>query len=584
MDTLPVPRSRRLSGPWVIGCFLIALAALRFGPSMDLPFLGDDYAFLDLTRTNDLPTLLANRDTRFGWYRPWSREVHFWTLEHVVGLRSWAFRGASVLLWLGGLLAYHAVVRRFAGERTALIATVGVASLALWGTPVLWISGSQDLWMIALAMGTLLAFQARRLVLALPMFALALLSKETAAVMPLVLAAQARFVEHGAWRDVVRRTGWFFAVLAGWVLMHPILLQRLVGPREHVLEVENRPPLPVMLARNLLALVNLDLFPRPTEFTVGTMVRASLAAVLVIVAVLWLARARAATSVTPTSRRDVLLFASIWTLAGWAPMCLPLVGWHAYYGCLGAMGAWVLVGAIMPRRAGVVAAICATAVLLAFAQAYTPSTDWGNEWYQRRAGTMLEGMRSEMLRVRPSFPKYSRIYLGHIPNNIGLIAGSTPAVRVWYDDLTMKAGFFSYYRPRRPGEHPGEDFFFWLDTLRGLSEIHHGPEDVARAVSESPTWTHDHEQLAVVLLRAGAPLEAAVEFEKIGQLWGRPDALVMAAVCRRLARDTARADSLIDVVATRTGSPRADVASHAARLQANLPPPILPLPGGSGFD
>ena len=56
-----------------------------------------------------------------------------------------------------------------------------VAALAAWGLPLVWIAGVQDLWMMTLALGALLAFLHARAMPATVLFALALLSKETAA-------------------------------------------------------------------------------------------------------------------------------------------------------------------------------------------------------------------------------------------------------------------------------------------------------------------------------------------------------------------------------------------------------------------
>jgi hypothetical protein len=53
---------------------------------------------------------------------------------------------------------YAAIVRRIASRRIATIATLGVASLALWGTPLIWISGGQDLWMLCFSMASMLLF------------------------------------------------------------------------------------------------------------------------------------------------------------------------------------------------------------------------------------------------------------------------------------------------------------------------------------------------------------------------------------------------------------------------------------------
>src|SRR5262249_18129181 len=156
---------------------------------------GDDYVFLDKTRAASFAALWSFRNVDFGWYRPWSREVHFWTLQHLFGPHEPAFRVVSLLLWLAMLAVYFALLRRIAGERTAALATLGAASLALWGAPLTWISGVQDLWMLCFAMLTLYLVASRRDALAWLACAGALLSKETAAMLPAIVLAQLVWIE-----------------------------------------------------------------------------------------------------------------------------------------------------------------------------------------------------------------------------------------------------------------------------------------------------------------------------------------------------------------------------------------------------
>ncbi len=199
------------------------------------------------------------------------------------------------------------------------------------------------------------------------------------------------------------------------------------------------------------------------------------------------------------------------------------------------------------------------------------SWDWGSEWYQRRAGNLLGVIRDQLRQQHPTLSAHSRLYFGSIPNNIGLVAGQSPAVRVWYGDTTLEAGFYSYYTPRPNGRPAGPDLFFHFDSTSGLHEVHLGPEDVARAVGEERGWEANHESLAMLLLVHGYPLGAAGEFEKLASLPRRSDALMYAAVCLDLADEPAPAESLYVVVGQRTGETRAQIADWAARLRASVP-------------
>ena len=57
-----------------------------------------------------------------------------------------AFRLVGFGLWLATLLLYRRFIATLMSPAASLVAALGVASLALWGTPLMWVSGSQDLW------------------------------------------------------------------------------------------------------------------------------------------------------------------------------------------------------------------------------------------------------------------------------------------------------------------------------------------------------------------------------------------------------------------------------------------------------
>ena len=82
------PPSLRRSGgliPWLcLATFLFTqyLYALR------IPFINEDYSFLDVTRTSSLFSLWTGFGHSVGpWSRPWSQGFHYWLLERVLGTR-----------------------------------------------------------------------------------------------------------------------------------------------------------------------------------------------------------------------------------------------------------------------------------------------------------------------------------------------------------------------------------------------------------------------------------------------------------------------------------------------------------------
>jgi hypothetical protein len=549
---------------------LLIFAALALGPRLALPFVGDDYVFLDNTRAATFGRLWSPTESvEFGWYRPWAREVHFWALQNLVGVNSTAFRLFNLALWTAMLCLYAAIVARLSSPGAAGIATLGVASLALWGTPLLWISGSQDLWMLMFVLLGLWLFISGREVFALVAFVFALLSKETAAVLPLLVSGYLFFVERCSVRRILERTWSLWSVLLAWALLHPTLRQRLFGGLASTAELEHRPPGHVILFRSVAAWLNLDRLPHPQELDAVVISRIVLSALLLAAGVVYVARRHGVGAVSPDSNR-AWRFAVAWTVVGVGPVFLPSIGWHAYYSCVGALGAWFGIALWLQTRVRLAVALIAALAVLRGAHAYTVSTDWGDEAYIQIAGNTLGAIRDELMRQHPTLPPHSRVYFTGIPYRIGLIAGQSPALRVWYADSTLQAGYYSYYRPRGSGAAAGSDYFFRFDPSAGMVQIKAGPEDLLTEQARNPRWEDDHQGLATLMVAKRDPARASSEFEKLSQLPHRPDAAVFAAVSSRLAGDTLRADSLLRAVRPRLRGTAAEMNELMARVERRM--------------
>jgi hypothetical protein len=564
----------RYTAPWWLALVLGAFLVTVYGPSLRLPFMGDDYLFLDKTRDASFPGLWSFKNTDFGFYRPWSREFHFWLLQKAAGTHPVAYRLAGMALWIGSICLYASLIRLWVGGSVAVLAAAGVASLALWGTPLLWASGSQDLWMLCLTLGRFRLFAARRNGWALLLFGLALLSKETAAVLPVLLVGYGLLVERNRPREAIRRTLPFWLTVVAWAVIHPALRLRMLGMLPETRELEYHRPMLATLARSILAMFNMDALPRPQEVTAWDITRFVASALILSTGVALALRPNPGdrgTHYDPGSRRRLLVFGLLWALAGWSPLILPTIGWHAYYGCLGVMGAWFAVALWLEERPRVAVAAVAALALLRGARAHTLSWDWGAEGYQVRAARILQAIREDLARQYPVLPPHSRIYFCEIPNNIGLIAGRSPALRVWYRDSTLQAGFYSDYRRRETTARFGTDYFFRFDSLAGMIEVRPGPEDPSRGVAANPRWEHDHEVLAMLFLRNGDAARAAVEFEKLSLLPLRPEAAGYAGVCWEAAGDSSRADSLLAAARARMAAPRAGFERWVTQLRATLP-------------
>jgi hypothetical protein len=206
------------------------------------------------------------------------------------------------------------------------------------------------------------------------------------------------------------------------------------------------------------------------------------------------------------------------------PLFAPSIGWHAYYGLLAAFGAWLGLAAVLARRPVVAVLLVTLVATLRPLRADTPSWDWSSKSYQERAGFFLGRMRDDLLRKHPTLPRHARLYFFDVPQNIGFMVGDGAAVRVWYRDSTLRAGYLSDYRPRAaadtagPGAAPaaaGKDLFFRYDTTNTWIELAKGAEDLEAGRRADPEWEADHRKLAIVLGSAGDWKGAAVEVEKL---------------------------------------------------------------------
>ena len=560
---------------WAVPGLLAAFLATQYGYAWRVPFLNDDFVFLDVTRGASFLSLWSPRPAVWLWYRPWSRELHYWTLQGLFGADVAPYHFASFALWLALMGLYWTLARRLTGVRAAGISTAGVAALAAWGLPLVWIAGVQDLWMMTLALGALLAFLHARRGLATVLFALALLSKETAALVPFVAFVLAWRVESLPLGRALRRTAPLLAVAEAWALLHPLLGGRLW----HATAL---PPAPVanaglasVVSRTLLAMVNLDAVPRPEAGWGGPLLLGAAGALcLVALAAAALGprggrRAGPAREPVVATRRLAAL-ACAWALAGWLPLLMPSVGWHAYYALFGMLGAWLLLGAWLARRPALALTVVAALALLRPLQAATVSRDWGDEWYQRRAAEFVDFMRRDLLAKVPAVPPHSRLYFLDVPSNVGFLQGDGPALRLWYRDPTVSGGLLSQYRARRPGAPAGPDRFFRYDSTAGWIEVHRGPGDAPRARAADRSWREDHERIAIALSRGEDWPGAAAEYAKLATVFpDSVDYLYYAGLAARAAGDpTAARTWLVRAAAL----PSADDEVRAAASELGVGP------------
>ena len=547
-----------------MAALLAAFLATQYGYAWRMPFFNDDYVFLDLTR--GVP-FRAVWEPHFLWlgryYRPWSRELHYWTLQHLFGAREVPLHLASFALWLGTMVLYFLLARRLAGGRAAGVATAGAAAAGAWALPIVWAAGAQDLWMIGFALSSLLLLAHGRTMLATLAYGFALLSKETAALLPAVALAGVVLLEGLSLRAALRRVAPLLAVGAVWAASHPQFGGRLwLAASAAPLERLGTDPVRAVL-RTLLAVVNLDGVPRPEFGWLGPLLLGAAGALCLAGLAAWTLFRGVTPGLEPaTPVRRLVAFAAVWALAGWLPLLMPSVGWHAFYGLFGLLGAWLLLGVLLARRPAVALTVVVALALLRPLHAATVSRDWGEEWYQRRAAGFLDFMRRDLLAKIPAVAPHSRLFFVDVPTDVGFMQGDGPALRIWYGEPTLTGALFSKYRTRPAGAPAGPDRFFRYDSTAGWIEVHRGPEDVAAARAADPLWREDHERLAVALSRGDDWPGAAAEYAKLaGAFRDSADYGYYAGLAALVIGDTASARTWLSRAAAQ---PTADEEIRAA--------------------
>lgn len=544
------------------GALLVAFQ-LRWGDSLKLPFINDDFLFLDRTRAASLPALWGFEGLAFHWWRPWSRETHYWAVQRLAGADAAVFHAVNAALWIGVLVAFWALVRRTSGGRAAAFALAGAAAMSAWGLPLLWVAGVQDLWMLLASLLTLHAWASGRRGWAALGYALALMSKETAALLPVMLGVWDIALGRQPWRRALLRLAPVLAIGVVWAGLHPRLGGQWWHPQslEPTVDDSRLPPL-VALARALGVAVNLDVgWAGAFEVRRALLIGATSGIALTILHALL----RPAPAPAPAGRLAVAACGAVWALLGFAPLLLPGLGFHAYYALFGALGVWFAIAAFAPPRAELASAVILALALLGGIRDHVPSLDWGDAPYQRRAGAFLEGMRADLVRKVPAPAPHTRFYFVRVPDRVGFMAGDGPALRVWYGDPTLQGGFYSAYRPRPAGASAGVDRFFRLDSLSGWVEVIRGAEPLAPALAANPRWELDHLALGQALAAGGDWAAAAGEFEKLARAFpANASHAFDAAVSAGQAGDLGRAYEWLAEAARRPGATAEMLAAAAA--------------------
>jgi hypothetical protein len=267
-----------------------------------------------------------------------------------------------------------------------------------------------------------------------------------------------------------------------------------------------------------------------------------------------------------------------WWGCGTLPLLLPGLGWHAYYAQFAALGAWLGLGRLLARPNPFTLGLLIVLAAIGAGRAATPSEDWGEAAYQRRAGAFVREIRDRLLGAYPRMEPHARLWFVRLPNNVGFLAGNGPVVRVWYQDPTLEAGYYSAYRARAEGEPAGPDHFFRMDEAGQFMEVKQSAADdtsAAAALADervNPRFRTDRLALATALAQGSDWRGAAAEFRRLAIAYPESSGFAFdAATAYMQAGDTVTALQWFREAARRPGAPP-EVVEAARRMQPEPQP------------
>ncbi len=465
---------------------LVAVVIVKGGVGKS-PFFASDYLILDHVAGKSLPAALATPDPLGDYYRPVSRQAWFWLMSRAGGGSAVAFHAANLALLLISLGLLGWIAWSLAGPVAAGIAVTLVGFHEATDVVTHWAGASQDLLAVTCSLATILLYRAGASVAAGIVLFLALLSKETAIVTPVL----AILVDRKSGEDVVqaiRRSA-------------PLVVSVVVAGALWLLAVTRGPVFPgvnppVGLGAVLPALFHLGHLAIGLEWGINgsKWVRPSLAlliaipVLLALIAWLWPSRrerrARSQAGMRGPAPGRTFVVGILWAAVAALPVAASASTWSSYQYLLALCGAALAIGALLskgPRPA----ALLAVAVLLLTTDQVRRSEEfstWRDPWKKRshvnrayiaHAGEAQEHMLANLKRARPDLPPNSTLYfMGS--EAAGFPAGDGPILRWAYRDPTVRAypaTEFTEERARR-----GPNFFFAAEGSQ-LRELRR-PEEV----------------------------------------------------------------------------------------------------------
>jgi hypothetical protein len=531
---------------WLGPLLAVAAACAIHARSITAPFFTDDYAFLDHIHRHGLADIFA-RDPLGNFYRPVGRQLYFLGLGPPSGDSPLVFHAVNLLLFLAAVALVFVLARRLGGARLGIVAASIVALTYAADVPVLWASGAQDLLAICGALASLILYSQGRRRLAAAPFLLALLSKETVLLTPIVAVLLDRRA-HDSWTKTIR---------AAWPLALSIAVWAIIWiPHVHAVSTQGVDfrPTPIAIASAFVHLVQVTLGLEWQHGAIATAFPPSLPWAALGLAILALLATPAAKPVkTPSAnpdRRDLVVTGVVWALAGAVPTILVPTIWSAYFYLFAMCGVALAIAALVGRSTSIAIAVVTLFAWRAHAgrgleefstthEAFT-SQSHVNRFYMLRGMDAVRRYVSDLKTLHPTLPPRSTILFSDVPVFLGLQTADGPLVRWAYQDTSLRSYYLGSFDDAKL-ERGGPVLIF--SSGEG-QHLHEHTTDAYRTVAIG-LIVGDHLESAHAVLAMNeslVPNDVLTHFLQAWVEWARGDTVAARARLERIGVRAVRGD------------------------------------------
>lgn len=424
---------------------LSAVSILLYYSTFSQPFVQDDWTVLHEIRTATVSGYLADAFSPAGkvLYRPLTSVVFLLTVT-LFGANPFPYHLLAILLHIANGVLAALTVERITGCRgqAAAVAILYAASTTIHADTLLWMVGLSDLGAHVLFLLSLLLYLDRRVIMSAMFYLLALLFKEAAAPLLLVLVFHALLLD----RPRLRVLWGHGLVLAAYAAVRLLTMSGTGMDPAHPYSIDFTGTHIIANAGLLLSWAHEALLPfLPSPSPQHTALVACLAlSLLVFVAVLRRSR------IEMGAIRTVLFFV-VWAVSGIAsvlPLAHHLFRYYAVYSLVPLFTLTILYGeTLIPRRFTrtggpilllfLVLTIAGNWVSFNKRLASEPSAAavYDGTNHLIRKGAVVRSVQTQMLLHYPALPDHARLVFSGIEIDA---FGRSFGPRVWYGDSTLE--------------------------------------------------------------------------------------------------------------------------------------------------